>query len=136
MLKKQRISTKLFFFIIIIFLSVNCKKKEYRDLVNNYIGVYDVFLIKKNGFDDSWNLIEETEEIDLEVEKTIRGIRIKDVVSFENFEVDYSDSTFRASDSDNIQSAYGKFLQNDSIYIQVSLSHKLPFAYYYHMKKK
>jgi hypothetical protein len=124
--------TLLFCFAI---YSTSCKKKEERDLIKQYLGIYDVVHITQ-GIENGHIVTAATEQIDLEVKKSCRGIKIKKVLYFENFDVDYSNNTFSAYDDKIGKSAIGRFLPNDSISLTINLSDKLPLYEFYRMKKK
>jgi hypothetical protein len=122
-----------FLLIIILF---SCKKKEERYLINYYEGTYAVTQISVSCCDPLGHPISSKEEIELEVKKSCKGIKIKGVQVFENFEVNYKDSTISAENKNSDERANGKFYPNDSIYLWVSFSSKLPNGKGYSMKKK
>jgi len=123
--------------LLIFILFYSCKKQEERDLIKHYVGTYTVTRIRSIGTDSLNHLITTQSKIELEVKKSCKGIRIKGVEEFDNFEVNYIDSTIRAWKNDDSEDrADGKLLPNDSIYLFVSFSDKLPFGVGYSMKKK
>jgi hypothetical protein len=127
-----------FFLTLISFFAVfstSCKKKDERVLIKQYLGTYDVVHISQ-GLENGHIVTVSTEQIELEVSRSCKGIRIKGVKDFDNFDVSYIDSTFSAHDKKSGESAYGQFHSNDSISLTVNLSDKLPFCEFYRMKKK
>jgi hypothetical protein len=103
-------------------------------LIKHYIGSYSVTHISTSL--ENNQIVSTTENIELEVKKSFKGIKIHGVKQIDNFDVNYTDSTFKKSNPDTQVSAYGKFHPNDSISLCISLSYKLPFAEYYRMKRK
>lgn len=114
----------------------SCKKKEERELIRNYEGLYAVTHTRTWCCDSLNRIASETKKIELELRKSLKGVRIKGVVVFENFDVHSEDKTFTAATKNGMERAFGNFLPNDSISLTVHLSYKLPYAHYYRMKKK
>ena len=112
-----------------------CKKKEERDLINHYVGTYAVVCRTTFCCDSIGHLIYSQEEMELEVKKSMKGIKIKGVEVFQNFEVNYNDSTISASNKNSDERAYGKLYPDYSILFTVSFLSKVPNGKLYSMNK-
>jgi len=123
-------------FSLLIMTSLSCKKKEERVLIRNYEGQYIGTKTTNWCCDDNGFLIVETENVEVEIKKSVKGIKTTGIQYFDNFDVNISDSTFHARSKNNQEWANGKFHPNDSIWLSVRLSPKLPNGYIYRLKRK
>jgi hypothetical protein len=116
---------------------LSCKKKEERNLVKQYEGDYIGTLTNMKCCDSLNQIIITTSTAEFSIKKSLKGIRIKGLNSFENFDVNANDNSFYADSKDYPTStANGKFKPNDSVWLSISHSAKLPNSSVYNMKKK
>ncbi len=122
----------------IIAISVNsCKNKEQRIIIRNYTGSYEVLHTKVRCCNPQTNLlIEETRKINLEVKKSLKGIKINGIEGISDFKINSIDSTIYEKTKDGSIWANGKIHNNDSILITVHFYAKAPNYSIYSMKKR
>ena len=101
-------------FLIITSTFVACKKKEERTLIKAVIGTYECKKRAPVWVDGFGYKIEQT-TVEIEISKSVKGIKIKDLEYVKNFEVNESDSTIIAEKNGSF--GHGKFYPNDSIHI-------------------
>jgi hypothetical protein len=126
----------IFISLLTFGLMISCKKREERDLIKNYIGTYSVTCIAISCCDSIGHPSYSPEQMELDVKKSWKGIKIKGVDQFDNFDVNYKDSTLHVNKKNSEESVYGKLYPNDSIYLRIYYSAKLPMGKEYRMKKK
>jgi hypothetical protein len=127
---------RYFILISAIFL-LSCKKKEEKNLVKNYEGDYIGIKTDSKCCDSLNQIIITKSTAEFSIRKSLKGIKIKGLSSFENFDVNALDSSFYAEVKDYpISSAKGKFKPNDSVWLSISHSDKLPNSTVYSMMKK
>lgn len=115
---------------------ISCKKKEVRQLIKSYEGNYSVNRINSSCCDSLMQIKYDTVITELEVKKSFKGIKIVGITGVENFEVNETDSSFFGKSKDKQTRASGKFLPNESIFLSVSYSSKLPNGARYFMIRK
>lgn len=126
-----------FILLLIAAISINsCKHKEQRILIKNYTGNYEVLHTKVSCCNPQTNLlIEENRKINLEVKKSLKGIKINGIEGINDFKINSIDSTIYEKTKDGLMWANGKLHNNDSILITVHFYAKAPNYSIYSMKK-